>query len=69
MAQSTSSSILQLPLDSRVAIVTDSSPSIGCGIATHLDSLGARVTINYASNLTQADFRASQLNSTERVRT
>ncbi|CAI0384013.1 unnamed protein product [Linum tenue] len=64
MAQSTSSSIPQLPLAGRVAIVTGGSRGIGRGIATHLHSLGARVTINYASNSTQADLLASHLNST-----
>ncbi|KAI4356386.1 hypothetical protein L6164_000413 [Bauhinia variegata] len=57
------SSSSPLSLHGRVAIVTGSSRGIGRAIATHLHSLGAKVVINYASNSTQADLLASQLNS------
>ncbi|KAJ0080194.1 hypothetical protein Patl1_22953 [Pistacia atlantica] len=50
-------------LDGRIAIVTGASRGIGKAIAIHLHSLGARVVINYASNSTQADLLASELNS------
>ncbi|KAF5749181.1 short-chain dehydrogenase/reductase family protein [Tripterygium wilfordii] len=52
-----------LPLESRVAIVTGASRGIGRAIAIYLHSLGARVVINYASNSTQADLLASELNA------
>lgn len=61
--QQPSSSHLFLPLNGRVAIITGASRGIGKAIATHLHSLGARVAINYSSNLTQADHLVSQLNS------
>ncbi|KAI4356385.1 hypothetical protein L6164_000412 [Bauhinia variegata] len=57
------SSSSPLSLHGRVAIVTGSSRGIGRAIATHLHSLGAKLVINYASNSTQADLLASQLNS------
>lgn len=52
-----------LPLNGRVAIVTGGSRGIGGAISTHLHSLGARVALNYASNSTQADILASELNA------
>ncbi|GMI79245.1 hypothetical protein like AT4G13180 [Hibiscus trionum] len=52
-----------LPLKDRVAIVTGGSRGIGRAIVKHLHSLGARVVINYASNSTQADLLASDLNA------
>lgn len=52
-----------LPLDGRVAIITGASRGIGKAVAIHLDSLGARVAINYASSSTQADVIASELNA------
>ncbi|MBA0561431.1 hypothetical protein Golob_018261, partial [Gossypium lobatum] len=52
-----------LPLKDRVAIVTGGSRGIGHAIVNHLHSLGARVAINYASNSTQADLLASELNA------
>ncbi|KAI9185963.1 hypothetical protein LWI28_012393 [Acer negundo] len=52
-----------LPLEGRVAIVTGASRGIGKAIASHLHSLGARVTINYASNSTEADLLVSKLNT------
>lgn len=51
-----------LPLDGRTAIVTGASRGIGRAIAVHLHSLGANLVINYASNSTQADLLASELN-------
>ncbi|ONK74303.1 uncharacterized protein A4U43_C03F4860 [Asparagus officinalis] len=54
---------MALPLSDRVAIVTGSSRGIGRAIAIHLSSLGANLVINYATNSTQADLLASQLNS------
>lgn len=53
------------PLDSRVAVVTGASRGIGRAIAIHLHSLGAKLVINYASNSTQADLLASELNSSD----
>lgn len=50
-------------LDGRVAIVTGSSRGIGRAIAIHLQSLGARVVINYASSSTSADLLVSELNA------
>lgn len=52
-----------LPLKDRVAIVTGASRGIGRAIAIHLHSLGAKVAINYASNSTEADLLASELNT------
>ncbi|CAK9136747.1 unnamed protein product [Ilex paraguariensis] len=52
-----------LSLAGKVAIVTGGSRGIGRAIAVHLRSLGARIVINYASNSTQADLLASELNS------
>ncbi|KAF7822405.1 NADPH-dependent aldehyde reductase-like protein, chloroplastic [Senna tora] len=50
-------------LQDRVAIVTGSSRGIGREIALHLASLGARVVVNYTSNLAQAELVAAQINS------
>lgn len=52
-----------LPLDGRIAIITGASRGIGKAVAIHLHSLGAKVAINYASNSTQADLIASELNA------
>ncbi|KAE9465943.1 hypothetical protein C3L33_02152, partial [Rhododendron williamsianum] len=52
-----------LPLAGRVAIVTVGSRGIGRAITIHLQSLGAKVVINYASNSNQADLLVSKLNS------
>ncbi|OMO98957.1 Short-chain dehydrogenase/reductase SDR [Corchorus olitorius] len=60
MEESSSSS---LPLKDRVAIVTGGSRGIGRAISIHLHSLGARVALIYASNSTQADLLASELNT------
>ncbi|XP_020256048.1 short-chain type dehydrogenase/reductase-like [Asparagus officinalis] len=54
---------MALPLAGKVAIVTGSSRGIGRAIAVHLSSLGANLVINYATNSTQADLLASELNS------
>ncbi|KAL0544689.1 hypothetical protein IC582_019808 [Cucumis melo] len=51
-----------LPLHGRTAIVTGASRGIGRAIAIHLHSLGANLVLNYASNSTQADLLASDLN-------
>ncbi|GFQ04541.1 short-chain type dehydrogenase/reductase [Phtheirospermum japonicum] len=51
------------PLNGRVAIVTGASRGIGRAVAIHLRSLGAKLVINYASNSSQADLLASELNS------
>ncbi|KAF7147529.1 hypothetical protein RHSIM_Rhsim03G0000800 [Rhododendron simsii] len=52
-----------LPLACRVAIVTGGSRGIGRAITVHLQSLGAKVVINYASNSNQADLLVAELNS------
>ncbi|KAK6124600.1 hypothetical protein DH2020_041655 [Rehmannia glutinosa] len=62
MAANTTSNIA-LPLNGRVAIVTGASRGIGRAIAIHLRSLGAKIVINYASNSSQADLLASELNN------
>lgn len=54
---------MALPLDGRVAIVTGASHGIGHAIAIHLHSLGAKVAISYASNSTEADNLALELNA------
>lgn len=59
MAASTASA----DLHGRVAIVTGASRGIGRAIAIHLQSLGAKIVINYASSSTQADLLASELNA------
>ncbi|XP_054784786.1 NADPH-dependent aldehyde reductase-like protein, chloroplastic [Prosopis cineraria] len=51
------------PLHERIAIVTGSSRGIGRGIALYLASLGARIVVNYTSNLAQAESVAAQINS------
>lgn len=51
------------PLDGRTAIITGSSRGIGRAVAVHLASLGAKVVVNYASNSSQADLVADQINS------
>ncbi|GAB4843717.1 hypothetical protein Ancab_013682 [Ancistrocladus abbreviatus] len=63
MSSGATPSTTPLPLEGRVAIVTGSSRGIGCAIATHLHSLGAKVVLNYSSNSNRADLLASQLNS------
>ncbi|KAF7819294.1 NADPH-dependent aldehyde reductase-like protein, chloroplastic [Senna tora] len=50
-------------LQDRVAIVTGASRGIGREIALHLASLGARIVVNYTSNLPQAESLAAQINS------
>lgn len=50
-------------LQDRVAIVTGASRGIGREIALHLASLGARIVLNYSSNLPQAESVAAQINS------
>lgn len=54
----------QSPLNDRVAIVTGGSRGIGRAICLHLAVLGAKVVINYASNKSEADIVASQINAT-----
>ncbi|OVA16411.1 Short-chain dehydrogenase/reductase SDR [Macleaya cordata] len=59
----TTQSSISLPLADGVAIVTGASRGIGRAIAIHLASLGAKLVLNYASNSTQADLLATELNN------
>lgn len=59
----TAAATATIPLRGRVAIVTGSSRGIGRAIAVHLASLGAKVVVNYISNLAQADLVVAEVNS------
>ncbi|KAI5673531.1 hypothetical protein M9H77_13895 [Catharanthus roseus] len=56
-----------LPLQDRVAIVTGASRGIGRTIALHLASLGAKLVIIYASNSSQAELVAAEINKSDAV--
>ncbi|KAL8529524.1 hypothetical protein ACS0TY_006810 [Phlomoides rotata] len=68
MAAITTSTASASPLQDRVAIVTGASRGIGRAISLHLASLGAKVVINYASNSTEADSVAAEINAASSLR-
>ncbi|KAI8934147.1 hypothetical protein NX059_008901 [Plenodomus lindquistii] len=61
MAQGESATYVPNRLDGKVALVTGSGRGIGAAIAIHLGRLGAKVVVNYASSLKDAERVVSQI--------